>query len=233
MPTRARSVVAVLFAVALTVASCSSATDGQQGTAQSPSATTSSTSPEVPVASTPVLAKVVAAPVPVPATDGKTHLAYELELTNTLNQEVTLTSVAVHAGDKTLLTLAGDKLGHWTRVYGTPTPTTKLGPAQGGAVWLDVALDTSAPLPTDLVHTVSFTVPKPTPPLINAVMDEKVAPVVVLSRKPVVVAPPLDGPGWLDGDGCCDMSAHRTALNRLSGGLWAAERYAIAIRTSQ
>ncbi len=58
---------------------------------------------------------------------------------------MTLTSVAVHAGDKTLLTLAGDKLGYWTRVYGTPTPTTKLGPAQGGAVWLDVALDTSAP----------------------------------------------------------------------------------------
>ncbi len=91
MPTRARSIVAVLFAVALTVASCSSATDGQQGTAQSPSATTSSTSPEVPAAFTPVLAKVLAAPVPVPATDGKTHLAYELELTNTLNQEVTLT----------------------------------------------------------------------------------------------------------------------------------------------
>ena len=86
---------------------------------------------------------MVAAPVPVPATDGKTHLAYELELTNTLNQEVTLTSVAVHAGDRTLLTLTGDKLGYWTRVYGTPTPTTKLGPAQGGAVWLDVALDTS------------------------------------------------------------------------------------------
>ena len=225
--TRRRTIVAVLCAVALTVASCSSSTDSQQETARSPSPTTSSTSPEVPVAFTPVLAKVVAAPVPVPATDGKTHLAYELELTNTLNQEVTLTSVAVHAGDKTLLTLAGDKLGYWTRVYGTPTPTTKLGPAQGGAVWLDVALDTSAPLPTDLVHTVSFTVPKPTPPLINAVMDEKVAPVVVLSRKPVVVAPPLDGPGWLDGGGCCDMSAHRTALNPLSGGLWAAERYAI------
>ena len=204
MSSRARSIVAVLFAVALTVASCSSAPD-QQGTAQSPSATTSSTSPEVPVASTPVLAKVVAAPVPVPTTDGKTHLAYELELTNTLNQEVTLTSVAVHAGDKTLLTLDGDKLGYWTRVHGTPTPTTKLGPAQGGAVWLDVALDTSAPLPTDLVHTVSFTVPKPTPPRINAVMDEEVAPVVVLSRKPVVVEPPLDGPGWLDGGGCCDM----------------------------
>ena len=226
MPTRARSIIAVLFAVALTVA-CSSAPDGQQGTPQSPSATTSPTPPEVPVAFTPILAKVVAAPIPVPATDGKTHLAYELELTNTLDQEVTLTSVSVQAGDKTLLALAGDTLGYWTRVYGTPTPTTKLGPAQAAAVWLDVALDTSAPVPTGLVHTVSFTVPKPTPPLVNAVMDEKVAPAVVLSRKPIVIAPPLDGPGWLDGVGCCDMSAHRTALNPLSGGRWAAERYAI------
>jgi Peptidase family M23 len=155
MPLTTRTIAAVLGALALTIASCSSSTDGKQETARSPWPTTSSTSPEVPVAFTPVLAKVVAAPVPVPATDGKTHLAYELELTNTLNQEVTLTSVTVHARDKTLLTLVGDKLGHWTRVYGTPMPTTKLGPAQGGAVWLDVALDTSAPLPTDLVHTVS------------------------------------------------------------------------------
>ena len=31
MPTRARTIVAVLGALALTVASCSSATDGQQG----------------------------------------------------------------------------------------------------------------------------------------------------------------------------------------------------------
>ena len=41
-----------------------------------------------------------------------------------------LTMVGLDVGDKTLLTLAGDKLGYWTRVYGTPTPTTKLGPAR-------------------------------------------------------------------------------------------------------
>jgi murein DD-endopeptidase MepM/ murein hydrolase activator NlpD len=58
-------------------------------------------------------------------------------------------------------------------------------------------------------------------------MDEQVAPVTVQDRKPVAIAPPLDGPGWLDGDGCCDMSAHRNALNPISGALWAAERFAI------
>ena len=45
----------------------------------------------------PVLASVIAAPVPVPATDGKIHLAYELQLTNVLAQDVTLTSVTVLA----------------------------------------------------------------------------------------------------------------------------------------
>ena len=215
MPPRTRIVAAVLGVLTLTIAACSPA-EHSHDTTQSPSAAAPSTPLRFLWHSRRSSQRWSLRPVPVPATDGKTHLAYELELTNTLNQEVTLTSVAVHAGDKALLTLAGDKLGYWTRVYGTPTPTTKLGPAQGGAVWLDVALDTSAPLPTDLVHTVSFTVPKPTPPLITAVMDEEVAPVVVLSRKPVVIAPPLDGPDWLDGGGCCDMSAHRNALNPLS-----------------
>ncbi len=87
---------------------------------------------------TPLLASVIAPPIPVPATDGKVHLAYELLLTNVLNQELTLTSLDVRAADKTLLNLAGDRLAYWTRVFGNPTPTTKLGPAQSAAVWLDV-----------------------------------------------------------------------------------------------
>ena len=54
-----------------------------------------------------MLANVVAAPVPVSATDGKIHLAYELELVNAMGFDVTLTSLAVKSGDETLLTLRG------------------------------------------------------------------------------------------------------------------------------
>jgi hypothetical protein len=43
----------------------------------------------------------------------------------------------------------------------------------------------------------------------------------------VVISPPLAGPNWVDGDGCCGMSAHRMALNPINGQLWAAERFAI------
>ncbi len=227
MPTRTRTIAAVLGALVLTIASCSSSTESSQETTQSPSTTANAAPQDVPVAVTPVLASVVAAPVPVPATDGKTHLAYELQLTNVLTQDVTITSVEVLAGDQTLLTLAGDQVGDWTRIIGTQTPTTKLGPSQTGIVWLDVALDKSAAIPADLIHTVGIAIPRPSPPLIPGAMDEKLAPVTVQTRKPAVIAPPLDGANWLDGDSCCELGAHRSALNAISGGLWAAERFAI------
>ena len=231
MPTRTRTIAAVLGALTLTVASCSSSTQSSQETTPSPSTTPAAApTPEpqdVPVAVTPVLASVVAAPVPVLATDGKIHLAYELQLTNAMTQDVTITSVKVLARDQTLFTLAGDQVGDWTRVIGTQTPSTKLGPGQSGIVWLDVALDKSAPIPADLIHTIGIAIPKPSPPLIPATMDEKVAPVTVSTHKPPVIAPPLDGPNWLDADSCCALGAHRGAVNALSGGLWAAERFAI------
>jgi Peptidase family M23 len=221
---RIRTAAAILGMLALAVAGCSPAMDRFDDNARSSAARSA---PDVPVAVTPVLASVVSAPIPVPATDGKIHLAYELQLTNVMSQPVRLDRIDVLADDQTLLSLTGDQVGYWTRIVGTQTPTTELGPGQGGVVWLDVALDKSVNVPTDLVHSIALTVPKPSPPLITATMDERVALVTVQTREPAVIAPPLDGPHWLDGDGCCDMTAHRTALNALSGGLWAAERFAI------
>jgi hypothetical protein len=226
MPTRTRTAAAVLGVLTLTIGACSPA-EHSHDTTQSPSATQAAAPADLPVAVTPVLASVVAAPVPVLATDGKIHLAYELQLTNVMTQNVTITSVKVLTGDQTLLTLAGDQVGKWTHVIGTQTPTTRLGPGQAGIVWLDVVLDKSAPIPSDLTHTLGVAIPKPMPPLIPATMDEVVAPVTVSTHKPAVIAPPLDGPNWLDGDSCCDLGAHRGALNALSGQLWAAERFAI------
>jgi len=176
---------------------------------------------------TPVVANVLAEPVAVPATDGKVHLAYEVQLTNVLAQEVTLTSLVVLDRDVALLNLSGDQLAYWTRIVGTPTPTTKIGPAQTAVVWIDVAIDKGAAVPTQLVHAVGLSLPEPMVPLFSGTMTETVAPVKVQTRKPVVVSPPLAGPQWLDGNGCCDIGAHRMALNPINGQLWAAERFAI------
>src|SRR5690242_5283053 len=111
MHPRTRTVAAILGVLVLAAAACSPAEQATETTPPPPPPPHSV--PALPVVATPVTASVVSAPVPAPSTDGKTHLAYELALTNTLGQEVTLTSVAVRAGGQTLLTLSGDKLGYW------------------------------------------------------------------------------------------------------------------------
>jgi len=220
-----RRALAALVGVAVLTAACMPPTETPSAPTTS---TTRSAAPDTgPTVVTPLLASVIAPPIPVPATDDKVHLAYELLLTNVLNQELTLTSLDVRASDKTLLNLAGDRLADWTRVFGNPTPTRKFGPAQSAAVWLDVVLDQGAPVPEELVHTVGVSIAQPQPPLFPATMTETVAPVTVQTRKPPVIAPPLVGTNWVDANSCCDMTPHRMALNPLNGQLWVAERFAI------
>src|SRR5919202_6473095 len=51
---------------------------------------------------------------------------------------------------------------------------------------------------------------------------------LVLDQAPVVVAPPLEGSGWVDSGGCCaPASYHRTATLPINGRLRAAQRFAI------
>jgi hypothetical protein len=222
--------VLTVFAALLALVGCSA--PSQQG-APPPSSSTATTTtagplraPE-PAVVTPVIANVVSAPVPVAATDGKVHLVYELQLTNVLHHNLLLTSVSVLDRDVALLDLSGDRLTHWTRLLGSPSHTTLLGPAQTAVVWLDVPLDGAFAIPVRLTHAVSVRNPEPEPPLFPAAQTVTVAPVDVQTRKPVEISPPLRGPNWMDLNGCCDTSAHRSALNPISGQLWGAERFAI------
>lgn len=236
-----KSVVRVMFALFGTVVlstACTppsdqpaAGTSSAASTGSSAASSTATPAPEPalpPAAATPMLADVVAAPIPVLGTDGKTHLAYELQVTNAMGFDVTLDSVVVKDGERQLLSLDGERLTYRTRTLGGTAPTGKFGPAQAGLVWLDVVIDEGAPVPTALTHTLGVTLSKPMPPLLPPTMTEEgVAPVKVSEAKPITIASPLRGPNWLDGNSCCDMTAHRMALNPLGGSLWAAERFAI------
>ncbi|WP_395308982.1 M23 family metallopeptidase [Mycobacterium sp. AMU20-3851] len=210
---------------------CSNGTEpASPATDSSPSATAAPapTPDALPIEPTPILAKALSQPVPVPATDGRTHLAYELYLTNATGQDIDLDSLTVNAGERKLLTLNGEELRNRTRLLGaTSEPADVFGPAQSGVVWIDVALD-EQDVPQQLSHTIAVKLSRPMPPLLPAEMAEEVAPVVVSTRAPVVISPPLRGPNWLAANSCCDeMTSHRMALNPISGDLWAAERFAI------
>jgi hypothetical protein len=233
-----RTVVTTLsiLGVAVLVAACANSTEkSPESTASTAAATATSTSAAaatptsaVPVQATPVIVGVIAPALPVPTTYDLVLIAYELQVTIGLVGDTTLKSLSVKAGTDDLLTLTGPGLAYWTRTLGGQTPTATLGPGQTGIVWLDVSLDRSAPVPTELSHTLVVDLAKPMPPLLPATMTEDaVAPVTVSTHQPAVIAPPLDGARWLDGNSCCDMTAHRMAMNPLDGSLWAAERFAI------
>jgi hypothetical protein len=209
---------AVLSAMAV-LAACSSS---------SPPAATTTTTSRPPAMVTPLIGSPTADPIPVPATDGKTHIAYELLLTNTLPGDVTLNSLTALDGERQILTLAGDNLAYWTRALGNSgTPTNRIASGGSAIVWLDVTVDGGAPIPAEITHSVTLTVAKPIPGLVTANLTQLVAPVQVQTSKPVSIAPPLDGPNWLDGNSCCDMTAHRMAANPINGKIYLAERFAI------
>nr|WP_090341260.1 M23 family metallopeptidase [Mycolicibacterium malmesburyense] len=227
-----RPAVAVLGAVAL-IAACSQTTDrpGSTSTTTPPSETTTAAQGPrrgpAPSVATPIVGDAISQPVPVRATDGNMHLVYEIGLTNTLPNPLTLKSITVLDRDVALLDLEDNQLAHWTRIIGTPSPTTTIGPAQTAIVLFDVALEDGAEMPTRLTHAVSLANPDPMDPLFPADQNVEIAPIEVQPREPIVIRPPLTGAGWVDAGGCCDTSAHRTALNPVNGRLWAAERFAI------
>jgi hypothetical protein len=218
----------LLVGLALTAGACSSsdAATGSTTTVAAPAATSPATAGEA--VFTPITASVLAPPIPVPTTDGKIHLAYELFLTNAMSQDITISSIAAESEGTVLQELSGAAMPTWMRVFGASEPTAVFGPGQSGLVWMDVIVDTEAEVPTSIEHVIEVVASAPNPPLLPATVSEVgVASTPVLDEDPVVLAPPLYGENWLDGNGCCGVSAHRGAVSPLNGALWAPERFAI------
>ena len=177
---------------------------------------------------TPLIASITAAPHPALGTDGRVHLAYELLLLNVISSDVTITGINVTGDGKTVQTLGQAGVKSITKVFGGAVGENVLHGGQEALVWLDVTVAGYRNVPKVLLHNVSLTVAHPTLPLIPAKLTEKsVARTVVPAQKPVVIAPPLAGKNWLDGNSCCTVTAHRQAVNPINGALWAPERYAI------
>ncbi|MGW4336365.1 M23 family metallopeptidase [Rhodococcus koreensis] len=224
MMARSRFAVALALAAVVGVATSCTASDTQQSEATSSAAPASSGTPTV---ITPVVADVVAAPIPVTGSDGRVHLAYELRLTNTGSQPATITSLQVKGDGRTLVDLSGDALTPWFQALGGgPKAGNVLAPGQQGLVWIDATLDSPDDVPRSLDHVVNVDFPQATS-LVPKQLAENVADTNVDTREAVRIRSPLDGPRWLDGTGCCTVTSHRAAVLPINGRMLAAERFAI------
>jgi hypothetical protein len=176
---------------------------------------------------TPIAAEVLATPEPVLAGDGRQHLAYELVLINHSfpGAKVTVRRIQAMAGGKVVGSLAGKRLAAMMRPFGAEKNGVELENGETATVLMDLSFPRGARLPTHLVHRL---VTSSQPRSSVSATTFMAAPTPVSQRQAVVVAPPLRGPGWVVGNGCCaDFTSHRASVLSINGGLHAGERFAI------
>lgn len=176
---------------------------------------------------TPTLAHVFSTPRWFLGDDGQVHLVYEILLTNALRIPVTVTRLEVvnDATGGTVRTLAGaDLLASTSLLAVGDVPTTKLGPSEIGALWLDLAFPDRSSIPPSLSHRLTVGVPPGLP--IPESVTTTIASVKVAMEPPAVLAPPLAGNQWVAVGSCCD-GPHRRAFQPINGKLYLSQRFAI------
>jgi hypothetical protein len=190
---------------------------------------------------TALLVRVVAPPHPVLGADEKIHLAYELEVVNKSNVVlVTVDSLKVldPARGAVLQELGGPGLAKMSRFPGASGTT--LPPDHSGYVFMDVTLPARAAVPRQITHRVEASRQSPRSPEdshhgVPVTPASGVEPTeaftiaaTAVGAPAIVVSPPLKGPRWVAGNGCCNViNAHRGATLAINGALHVPERFAI------
>jgi hypothetical protein len=165
-----------------------------------------------------------------PGTDGRTHVEYDLVITNGLHTEAKLKSLVVRSGRKTVLKLSGDELADTTHTLslGILKPTSTIPAATSVVSIVDVRLPRSVKkVPGHLSSSVRYSVAPG--PLSDIVDNHKITlRTPVNGRPPVVIAPPLRGSGWFGPNACCDPNwTHRSGLLAIDNTLTMVEAFAI------
>jgi murein DD-endopeptidase MepM/ murein hydrolase activator NlpD len=174
----------------------------------------------------PIDVTVPIAPIAFQA-DGKTHLAYELHITNFSAQSITLTRIEVLSDSGNSLTRLdqSDLLANVLLIGNYQTAgmdKLNLAPGQMANVYMWVTLDNPAKVPAAIEHKITVKAGKN-----HDEVTAKCARAVV-GREIATIAAPLRGDNWLAGNGPANNgSGHRRALIPVDGRAQIAQRFAI------
>jgi hypothetical protein len=182
-----------------------------------------STADAAPRELTPLTASVLSAPEPVIGTDGRRHVVYEIQLQNPEEVPIAVQSLAVRtSGGRTLRRYDGARISEMmTTVAG---PTAALAPSQAGTLWIDLALRRDSAVPHALVHR--FKTLQTAPNGETRTSRFQAARTSVTHRRTLPVSAPLHGGPYLNFNGCCGLSSHRTAIAAVDGIPYLSERFA-------
>lgn len=180
---------------------------------------------------------------PFAGSDGRYHVAYDLQLTNASPVPATLDRLEVVDGDdptRVLATFSGAQLvqgdcadGDCSRLRSLPAGqigSTAIPPQEGRALFVDFAFDSLEQFPKVVLHHLYGT-GQPSPPVREPKpIDYVTTPFDLAAGTPRVISPPLRGDDWIALNGCCEPGynfPHRTSLNTLNGKLNNSQRFAI------
>jgi hypothetical protein len=176
---------------------------------------------------TPLLMEVEDRPVPFRGSDGRTHLVYELALTNFSSGATSIRNVQVRTpGGRVLQTLGAKALGGpkgRLQPAGRRDGSATMAASAESLLFVHLPLPEGARAPRALEHrvTASFEAAD------GAVLTETGGEVTVNRRRVVRFGPPLRGSGYLSADSCCDAVRHTRAALPVDGRVWLAQRYAV------
>ncbi len=174
---------------------------------------------------TPVLLSVQDAPFPFRGSDGRTHLVYELWMTNFSSGDTRIERVEVLGDGATLEDLQAAEIGTRLQPAGMRSASGTLKSGVRGLLFLNVTLPAGAKVPMKLTHRVTAHA-NAAPPGQQEITAEG-AETEPDRREVVHIAPPLRGERFLSADSCCDASRHTRAALAVNGRAWIAQRFAV------
>jgi murein DD-endopeptidase MepM/ murein hydrolase activator NlpD len=199
-----------------------------EGTADGDSSTATTGAAEDVQVYTPIVGAVSHAPIPFTGSDGRTHLAYELEATNFTTAKTTIQRLQVLDADtnEVVATLDAKEVAARLQPAGLREPVDTLAPSMTALVFLHVSFDKANRVPDRLVHRLSVK-SAAAPPGQQKITEKKVGTTEIDRREVVVVGPPLEGSTYLAADSCCDATRHTRAALPINGRIWLSQRYAV------
>jgi Peptidase family M23 len=142
--------------------------------------------------------------------DGRTHVEYDLLVTNVFDGAVTVTTLEItNEAGKVIGHIDGRELAQATQTLIDGKPARAIPPSGSVAIEVDLVLPAGM-LPTRLSHRLVYDFAQGDP-LASLIGSREVVGVEVAVSKsePVAIIAPLTGPGWVAFNGCCVPNIHR------------------------
>jgi hypothetical protein len=174
---------------------------------------------------TPLLLAVHDAPMPFNGSDGRTHLVYELWITNFSSGDAAVEQVDVLGDGRLQAILDAAAIAARLQPAGQREARPALSSGATSLLFVHLTLDEAVPVPTRLSHQVRARIAAAPPGLQE--MTLRGGDVTIDRRAPVVIGPPLRGARFVAADSCCDATRHTRAALPVDGDVHIAQRYAV------